>query len=96
LPFNIKRLYYIYNVSKKRGGHRHKKTIQALICLGGSCEVYINNGKQKMNILLDNEDKCLIIEPNDWHTMDNFSTNAILLILASEPYSSDDYINDRY
>ena len=47
LPFDIKRFYYIYDVTEKRGGHRHKKTIQALICLGGSCEVYINDGEKE-------------------------------------------------
>ena len=96
LPFEIKRLYYIYNVTEKRGGHRHKKSIQALVCLGGCCEVYVNNGRQEQNILLDNESKCLILEPEDWHTMDNFSKNSTLLILASEVYDIDDYIDEPY
>ena len=96
LPFEIKRLYYIYDVVTKRGGHRHKKAIQALICLGGSCEIYVDNGKKKQNILLDNERECLILEPEDWHTMDNFSKNSTLLILASEVYDADDYIDEPY
>ena len=49
LPFDIKRFYYIYNATSQRGGHRHKKTTQALICLGGSCEIYVNNGKCSRN-----------------------------------------------
>jgi dTDP-4-dehydrorhamnose 3,5-epimerase-like enzyme len=96
LPFEIKRFYYIYDVTSKRGGHRHKKTIQALICLGGSCEIYINNGEKEEIILLDSPKKCLIIEPKDWHTMDNFSKGSTLLVFASEYYDKDDYIDKEY
>ncbi len=53
LPFDIKRFYYIYDVTNKRGGHRHKKTIQALICLGGSCEIYLNDGIKEEIVILD-------------------------------------------
>ena len=59
LPFDIKRFYYIYDVSDQRGGHRHKKTIQALISLGGSCEIYVHNGKKEETFLLDTSNKCL-------------------------------------
>jgi hypothetical protein len=96
LPFEIKRLYYIYNATKKRGGHRHKKSIQALICLGGSCEIYVNNGKKEQIISLGRESRCLILEPKDWHTMDNFTPGAILLVLASEFYNVNDYIDESY
>jgi dTDP-4-dehydrorhamnose 3,5-epimerase-like enzyme len=96
LPFKIKRIYYVFGVTAKRGGHRHKKSIQALICLGGSCEIYVNNGEEEQTILLNNESKCLVIEPKDWHTMDNFSENAILLVFASEFYDVGDYIDKPY
>ena len=96
LPFDIKRLYYIYDVTSKRCGHRHKRTIQALICLGGSCEVFIDNGEKKETILLDSPSKCLILEPKDWHTMDKFSKGSTLLVLASEYYDKDDYIDEGY
>ncbi len=96
LPFDIKRIYYIYNVSEKRGGHRHKKSIQALICLGGSCEIYVNDGKVEQIFVLDSPDKCLILEPRDWHTMDNFSKGSNLLVLASEYYDISDYIDEKY
>ena len=96
LPFEIKRFYYIYNVSSKRGGHRHHKTIQALISLNGSCEVYVNNGKEEQTFLLDSPDKSLILEPQDWHTMDKFSKDTILLVLASEYYDINDYIDEEY
>ncbi|GAB1348032.1 FdtA/QdtA family cupin domain-containing protein [Ignavibacteriales bacterium] len=98
LPFDIKRVYYIYNNSKDlpRAKHRHKKTVQATICLNGSVEVYNNNGKTKENFILDSPSKCLILEPTDWHIMHNFSHDAILLVLASSEYDIDDYIHEEY
>ena len=96
LPFEIKRFYYIYDVKGERGGHRHKKSIQALISLGGSCEIYVNNGEDKEIFLLDTPSKCLILEAKDWHTMDKFETNTTLLVFASEYYDVNDYIDERY
>lgn len=96
LPFEIKRFYYIYDVTNQRGGHRHKKTIQALICLGGSCEVYVDNGEKKETILLDSPSKCLILDPKDWHTMDRFTLGSTLLVFSSEFYDKDDYIDEGY
>jgi dTDP-4-dehydrorhamnose 3,5-epimerase-like enzyme len=96
LPFEIKRVYYIYNVSSKRGGHRHKKTIQALVSLGGSCEVYVNDGETKQTFLLDTPNKCLILDPKDWHTMDSFSKGSTLLVLSSDYHDKNDYIVEEY
>ena len=96
LPFEIKRFYYIYNAIGIRGGHRHKRTIQALISLGGSCHVYVHNGEREEVFVLDSSDKCLILDPHDWHSMDNFSENSTLLVLASELYDANDYIKDNY
>ncbi|MBP8626192.1 MAG: FdtA/QdtA family cupin domain-containing protein [Syntrophorhabdaceae bacterium] len=96
LPFEIKRVYYIYNATAKRGGHRHKKNVQALICLKGGCEIFVNDGKKKETFYLDSPDKCLIVETKDWHTMDKFKDDAILLVLASEYYDVTDYIDEEY
>ncbi|MBD3795742.1 MAG: FdtA/QdtA family cupin domain-containing protein [Epsilonproteobacteria bacterium] len=96
LPFEIKRFYYIYDVTDKRGGHRHKKTIQALICLGGSCEIYLNDGTKEERVILETPNKCLIVEPKDWHTMDKFTQGSTLLVLSSEYYDRDDYIDEEY
>ena len=96
LPFEIKRFYCIYGVTQKRGGHRHKKTIQALICLDGSCEVYVNDGQKKEIFLLDSPSKCLLLKPEDWHTMDKFTKGSTLLVFASEFYNKDDYISEEY
>ena len=96
LPFDIKRVYYMYNVSQLRGGHKHIKTIQALISINGSCEIFSDNGIKKESFLLNSPSKCLIVEPQDWHTMDKFSKNAVLLVLASELYDIKDYIYEGY
>ena len=95
LPFNIKRVFYIYNCSDiERGGHRHKKTIQALTCLNGSCIVDCNTNNYKNSFFLNSPDTGLILMPEDYHTMHSFSKNAILLVLASEYFDSDDYIKN--
>ncbi len=97
LPFEIKRIFYIYGVDDSiRGGHRHHKTIQAAICISGSCIIYCNNGTTEGIHLLDSPNKCLLIQPSDWHTMYNFSKDAILLVLASENYVESDYIFEKY
>ncbi len=96
LPFEVKRFYYIYDVVSKRGGHRHKKNMQALICLGGNCEIYVNNGGNEKIFNLNSPRKCLVLEAKDWHTMDKFSKGATLLVFASEFYDVDDYIDEEY
>ena len=96
LPCEIKRAYWIYEANTIRGGHRHKKSIQALICLSGSCEIFCNDGESKNYFVLDTPKQCLIIEKKDWHTMDKFSPNSILLVLSSEYYDVEDYIDEPY
>jgi dTDP-4-dehydrorhamnose 3,5-epimerase-like enzyme len=97
IPFDIKRIFYIYGVdSSVRGKHRHKKTIQAAICIQGHCTIWNNDGKNKQEFILDSPDKCLILEPSDWHKMYNFSTDAILTVLASEYFDYNDYIFEEY
>ncbi len=96
LPFDIKRVYYMYNVNQERGDHRHKKNIQALICVNGRCKVNSKDGIKSEDFLLDSPTKCLIVYPKDWHTMYEFSENAVLLVLASEYYDKEDYIREPY
>jgi dTDP-4-dehydrorhamnose 3,5-epimerase-like enzyme len=97
MPFDIKRIFYIYGVdNSKRGGHRHHKTIQAAVCIQGKCSIYSNNGKIEERFELDQPNKCLILNPEDWHTMYDFSSDAILMVLASEYFSPEDYIYDSY
>ena len=97
IPFPIKRIFYIYGVDKStRGGHRHHETCQALICVTGSCVIHCDNNQQQSSYVLDDPKKCLIVKPEDWHTMENFSENTILLVLASHNYNSEDYIFEKY
>ena len=97
VPFDIKRIFYIYGVDDSvRGGHRHKKTIQAAICLKGSCIISNNDNSKKEKFVMDSPDKCLILETKDWHQMHSFSRDAILMVLASEYFSESDYIFENY
>jgi dTDP-4-dehydrorhamnose 3,5-epimerase-like enzyme len=97
LPFDIKRVFYIYGVDdSKRGGHRHHKTIQAAVCIKGACKIYNNNNKTEEVIELNNPSKCLILNPEDWHTMYDFTKDAILMVFASECFDEADYIFEPY
>lgn len=97
LPFKIKRVFYIYGVDDSiRGGHRHKTTVQALVALQGSCEVFNNDSEKKERFILDHPAKCLILEARDWHNMYNFSKDCILQVFASEYFTADDYIWEPY
>ncbi|MCX2479521.1 FdtA/QdtA family cupin domain-containing protein [Pedobacter sp. MC2016-15] len=97
VPFDIKRLFYIYSVDDTdRGGHRHHETHQAAICIQGSCEITNNNGSTTEIFKLDSPEKCLILLPEDWHVMHNFSADAILLVLASTAFDPKDYIYEPY
>ncbi len=98
ISFNIKRIFYIYDIAQSvyRGGHRHQKNIQALICMAGHCNVYVNTGQKEDIFFLNTPSKCLLLNPEDWHRIYNFSHDAVLLVLASEHYNSDDYIEEEY
>ena len=97
VPFDIKRIFYIYGVDDSvRGGHRHYSTRQAAICLRGSCTIYNDNGKEESSVVLNSPDQCLIIEPEDFHTMHSFSEDAMLMVLASEHFEATDYIHTPY
>lgn len=97
IPFTINRIFYIYGVdNSRRGGHRHKTTIQAAICIKGSCRILSSDGSSKEEYILDKPYKCLILNPEDWHSMDQFSEDAILMVLASTEYDPQDYIFTPY
>lgn len=99
LPFEIRRIYYIYNANDSiRGMHRHIKTIQAAIAVNGECKINVKSGDfQKENVYeLNSPDKCLILNPEDFHYMYDFSKDCVLLVLASEYFDADDYIDENY
>jgi len=96
-PFDIKRVFYIYGVDdSKRGGHRHHKTIQAATCIQGHCKISNDDNTIQSIFELSAPNKCLIINPEDWHVMYDFSPNAILMVFASEFFDTKDYIHEPY
>ena len=96
IPFSIKRVYYLYDVPSDayRGGHAHKKLIQLMISLSGSFEVLLDDGKKRKKVMLNKPDKGLLIPKGIWREMDNFSSGAICMVLASENFDESDYFRD--
>lgn len=94
--FKIKRVFYIYDVPPEisRGGHRHIKNKQVLICVHGNCKVLVKKGSNTETYLLDSPMRGLRLHPQDWHEMLDFSNDAVLLVLASELYYRSDYIDE--
>lgn len=96
LPFDIQRVFWITGADNQtRGGHRHHKSRQALIAIIGTVVVLMNDGKHRENVTLERPNKCLIVEPDDWHTM-TFSPGSVLLVFASQLYDVKDYIDEEY
>ena len=94
LPFEVERIFCIYNTTElPRGGHKHYKTVEAVICIQGSFTMTTNeDGQPEQNYILDAPDKCLIVEPQEWRVLHSFSPNAVVLVLASWRYDPSDYI----
>jgi uncharacterized RmlC-like cupin family protein len=95
IPFDIKRVFYIYDIPSgaKRGMHAHKHCHEILIAAGGSFEVELNDGLNKKTILLNRPTYGLHIPPGVWATEKEYSSGVVCLALASDVYDSDDYIN---
>jgi dTDP-4-dehydrorhamnose 3,5-epimerase-like enzyme len=96
IPFDIKRVYYLFDIpsNSKRGGHAHKEQLELLIPLSGSFDVVLKNGTIKKTITLNKPDKGLLIDKNIWRELENFSSGAVCLVLASDVYNEEDYIRD--
>lgn len=96
LPFEIKRVYYLYDVpsDSKRGGHAHKKLYQCLIALSGSFDVVIDDATHKKTISLNKPNIALFIPNGIWRELENFSSGSVCLALVSEVYNESDYIRD--
>jgi len=95
-PFEIKRVYYLYDVpgGADRGGHAHIKLHQFIIAVSGAFDVLLDDGINKKIIHLDRSYYGLHVIPGIWRELINFSSGAICLVLASEIYDEDDYIRD--
>ncbi|WP_063660041.1 sugar 3,4-ketoisomerase [Aliivibrio fischeri] len=94
IPFEIKRVYYIFDTKEqvRRGLHAHKKLKQLAIVLKGSCRFLLDNGSEKIEILLDNPSQGLYIESVIWREMFDFSDDCVLMVLADSVYDESDYI----
>ena len=98
IPFDVKRVYYIYGVNalSSRGFHAHKQLEQVAVCVSGKCRMSLDNGKEKVDIYLESPNKAVRIEKMIWHEMHDFSDDCVLLVFASELYNEFDYIRDYH
>lgn len=96
LPFEINRVYYIYDTlpGVRRGFHAHLELQQILLCVNGSCKIHLDNGYETAEVLLDKPNEGLYISNDMWREMYDFSEGAVLLVLASNHYDEADYIRD--
>lgn len=96
LPFDVKRIYYLYDVPSgvERGGHAHKELQQLIVALSGSFTVVLDDGTEKRSFFLNRPDKVLYVAPGNWRVLEDFSSGSVCMVLASEKYNSDDYIRD--
>ncbi len=94
IPFKPKRAYWIYDVpgGESRGGHAHKRLQQVIIAASGSFTVNLDNGHEKKQYLLNRPDQGLYLDTEIWRTIDDFSSGAVCLVLASELYEPEDYL----
>lgn len=95
IPFDIKRVYYIFGTDEQpRGFHAHKNLQQVVLCVAGKCRMILDDGEERESVWLDQPNQGLFISNNIWREMHDFSKDCVLLVLASECYDEDDYIRD--
>jgi hypothetical protein len=96
LPFEIKRVYYLYDIpgGEDRGGHAHKELRQLIVAASGSFDVLLDDGINKKVVSLNRPDYGLMVVPGIWRELMEFSSGAICLVLASEIYKLEDYLRD--
>lgn len=96
VPFDVKRVYYLYDVpgGESRGGHAHKALRQLIVAASGSFSVTLDDGKDKKTFVLNRPYQGLYVVSGIWRTLDDFSSGAVCLVLASELYDEDDYIRN--
>ena len=96
IPFEVMRVYYLYDVpgGSSRGGHAHRNLAQVLIPLSGSFDVVLRDGCNRKIVTLNRPFEGLLITPMIWRELENFSSGAVCLVLASRRYDERDYIRD--
>ena len=95
-PFSIARVYWVYDVpgGESRGGHAHKALKQLIIATSGSFDVTVDDGHERRTYHLNHPYQGLYVGPGVWRTLDDFSSGAVCMVLASEVFDEDDYIRD--
>lgn len=96
LPFDVKRVYYLYDVpgGESRGAHAHKDLEQLIIAASGSFKVKLDDGRIKRTFFLNRPYQGLYVKPGMWRDLEDFSSGAVCMVLASEVYQAEDYIRD--
>lgn len=96
LPFEIERAYWVYDVpgGECRGGHAHKECLEFIVAVSGSFSVSLDDGHVRQTYLLNHPYQGLLVDTGIWRTLDDFSSGAVCLVLASELYDEGDYIYD--
>lgn len=96
IPFDVKRVFYIYGTKDgvRRGFHALRETDQLITCVKGGCKILLDDGREKAVVPLDDPEKGLLVPARLWREMFDFSSDAVLLVLASGPYAESDYIRN--
>jgi hypothetical protein len=96
IPFQVARVYYLYDIpgGADRGSHAHKNLHQLIIAVTGSFDVHLDDGRQKKVINLNRSHVGLYMVPMIWRYLDNFSSGAVCMVLASERFNEQDYLRD--
>ena len=96
VPFDVKRVYYLYDVpgGESRGAHAHKKLSQLIVAASGSFRVILDDGRAKRTFFLNRPYQGLYLKPGIWRDLNDFSSGAVCMVLASEKYDPDDYIRE--
>ena len=96
VPFDIKRVYYLYDVpgGESRGSHAHRELSQLIVAASGSFRVVLDDGHAKRAFVLNRPYQGLLVKPGIWRDLDDFSSGAVCMVLASEVYQPEDYIRD--
>ena len=96
VPFGVARVYWVYDVpgGESRGGHAHKHCREFIVAVSGSFTVTLDDGKERTTVLLNHPYQGLLVETGVWRTLEDHSSGAVCLVLASDPFCEEDYIRD--
>ncbi|MDE5887554.1 MAG: FdtA/QdtA family cupin domain-containing protein [Muribaculaceae bacterium] len=96
VPFDVRRIYYLYDVpgGVNRGGHAHREQYQLIVAVSGSFSVTLDDGNVRRTFLLNHPYQGLLVTPRIWNTLDDFSSGAVCMVLASDIYDEEEYVRD--